>query len=110
MTYLHCCTDNDCKFEWEENYSIKADPPKICPKCNQETARRLINHEGGARMELNPDEMKDKIKEDVKKLKQEANKNENVLANLVGPKYEQNVKMRDKIMKDYGKEIFKRAK
>lgn len=43
-SYDHSCSH--CKYEWEENYSIKEDPPKICPKCKSESVKRLISSGG----------------------------------------------------------------
>lgn len=109
ITYLHKC--DSCEHEWEAEYSIKDDPPKFCPKCNMETVRRLINHEGGVRMELNDNEFKEKLKDEVAKIKQKASKDENYLANLVGEKkYNQNVVNKEKVIRDYGKGVFRRAK
>ncbi len=39
--YEHIC--EACGFEWTACYSIKEDPPKICPKCNKKKAKRLIS-------------------------------------------------------------------
>lgn len=43
MTYNYCCLNPDCKHEWEHEAKITADPEKTCPKCNQETAKRLVS-------------------------------------------------------------------
>ena len=40
MTYEYIC--ENCKHTWETEQSIKAEPIKICPKCNEEKAKRLI--------------------------------------------------------------------
>lgn len=107
ITYLHKC--DTCQHEWEAEYSIKDEPPKFCVKCNAENVRRLINHEGGARMELNDEEFKEKLKDEVQKMKKEASKNENYLANLVGEsKYNSNVSVREKLKREYGKGVFRR--
>ena len=39
--YDYECTD--CKHQWEAEHSINAEPLKICPACNKETAKRLIS-------------------------------------------------------------------
>lgn len=44
-TYEYLCTS--CGHEWEFEQSIKAEPLKVCEKCNQETARRQISRGGG---------------------------------------------------------------
>jgi len=108
ITYLHKC--DACNHEWEAEYSIKDNPPKNCPSCGAEAVRRLINCEGGARMELNPEEFKEKIKDEVNKMKQQASKNENYLANLVGEKkFQENVATKEKIKRDFGN-MFRRSK
>lgn len=43
MIYEYCCTNPDCKHEWEDEHSIKEAAKTICPKCKQETAKRLIS-------------------------------------------------------------------
>lgn len=83
--YEHFCRNEDCKHEWEDYYSITADPPKVCPKCNQETAQRAISGGSGKGIvELTGHEYAAKIKADAQKLKQEAIRNPEVMANLVG--------------------------
>lgn len=106
ITYLHRC--DTCSHEWEAEYSIKDSPPKFCVKCNAETVTRLINCEGGAKMELNAEEFKEKLQDEVNKMKSQANKNENYLANLVGEdKYNSNVKTKETIRRDFGN-LFRR--
>ena len=39
-TYDYIC--DDCKHEFEEFESIKADPQTTCPSCHKETLRRKI--------------------------------------------------------------------
>lgn len=43
MTYSYIC--KSCRFEWEEEQSIKDNPLTKCPECEQETAQRQINCE-----------------------------------------------------------------
>lgn len=90
-TYEHICTNTECNHTWEDMYSIKTEPPKICPKCNQETAQRVISGGSGrGTVELYGQELADKLKGDVQKLKQDAAKSEKVYANLLGDdKYQQ---------------------
>lgn len=40
-TYEYDCIA--CAHAWELEQSIKAEPEKSCPACNQETARRLVS-------------------------------------------------------------------
>lgn len=83
--YEHICVAENCKNEWCETYSIKADPPKVCPKCNQETAKRVISGGSGRGIvELSGSEIAAKIKEDVREIKKKAANNENYMANLIG--------------------------
>jgi len=81
-TYEHLCTT--CNHEWEDEYSIKADPPKICPQCNAETVKRLISLGGRGVVELYGQELVDKLKGDAQKLKGDAAAKEKVYANLLG--------------------------
>lgn len=83
-TYEHICTAEDCQFEWEDSYSIKLDPPKFCPKCNKETAKRLISLGGKGIVELTGQDLVDKCKADAKKIKEEASKDANKYASLIG--------------------------
>lgn len=41
MTYEYVCTE--CKHEWTIEQKITADPLKLCPKCQQESAKRLVS-------------------------------------------------------------------
>lgn len=41
MTYEYRCTA--CEHEWEEDQRITAQSIGICPKCKQQTAKRLIS-------------------------------------------------------------------
>jgi putative FmdB family regulatory protein len=81
-TYEHECTD--CQHHWEDTYSIKVDPPKFCPNCNKETAKRLISLGGRGIVELTGQELVDKLKADAQVIKQDAAKKEKVYANLLG--------------------------
>lgn len=83
-TYEHVCTSDDCKFEWEDSYSIKVDPPKVCPKCKQETAKRLISLGGKGIVELTGQDLVDKVKSDAKVLKDDMKKSDKVYASMLG--------------------------
>ncbi len=84
-TYDHECQNVECKHEWEDIYSIVKDPPKVCPKCNQETARRVIsgNSSRGV-VELTGQDLIDKTKQDITKLKSDMKKSDKVYANMLG--------------------------
>lgn len=81
-TYDHVC--ESCQHEWEDSYSIKADPPKFCPKCNAETVKRLISLSGKGIVELTGQDLIDKIKNDARELKKDMSKSANTYANLLG--------------------------
>ena len=88
--YEHACTNPECKHEWEDEYSIKQDPPKICPKCNQETDVRLISLGGKGVVELYGQDLVDKVKADTKQFKKEIYSDANKYANAIGEaKYNQ---------------------
>lgn len=83
--YEHRCQNVNCNNEWCDTYSIKADPPTTCPKCQQETAQRLISGGSGRGIvELTGNDLTDKVKSDTAKLKREMSQNENTYANLAG--------------------------
>lgn len=48
MTYEYECTN--CSHTWEHEAKISEPALKICPKCKQETAKRLISNSGGFRL------------------------------------------------------------
>jgi len=98
-TYFHVCENPDCNHEWEEEYSIKADPPKVCPKCGQETAKRMISGGSGRGIvELTGHELSQKIREDAQKIKSDAARSDKTLANLVGEqKFHQLQTERDRV-------------
>lgn len=81
-TYEHRC--NTCKHEWEDDYSIKVDPPKICPACQAENVVRLISLGGKGVVELSGQELVAKLKSDAKTIQKTAAKDEKVYANLLG--------------------------
>lgn len=41
MIYEYECTT--CHYEWEEERRLRDPITKVCPECEQETARRLIS-------------------------------------------------------------------
>ena len=89
-TYFHKCNDNQCNNEWEDFYSMMQEPPKVCPKCNQETAKRVIVPCGKGVVELYGQELVEKLKGDAKEIQREASKDANKYASLIGEdKYQQ---------------------
>jgi putative FmdB family regulatory protein len=82
--YEHQCTNEDCKHEWEDFYSIHAEPPTECPKCHQQTAKRVISLGGKGVVELTGQELIDKVKADAQQLKKDAAKSDKIYANLLG--------------------------
>jgi putative FmdB family regulatory protein len=90
-TYSHVCENQKCLNEWEDFYSIIKDPPTQCPKCLQETAKRVID--GGVDkgiVRLTGNELTEKVKADAKQLERDASKSERVYSNILGEaKYHQ---------------------
>jgi putative FmdB family regulatory protein len=80
--YEHMC--ETCKHEWEDEYSIKADPPDTCPACGAKTVKRLISLGGKGVVELTGQDLINKCKEDAKQIKKEMHQNANVYANMLG--------------------------
>lgn len=82
-TYEHIC--NACQHEWEDEYSIKVDPPKNCPSCNAEAVQRLVSGGNGRGVvELGGNELVEKVKADAQALKKDAAASEKVYANMLG--------------------------
>jgi putative FmdB family regulatory protein len=83
-TYEHLC--NACHHEWEDEYSIKDNPPTVCPSCQVDgQVQRLISGGSGRGIvELTGQELTSKIKSDAQTLKKEMHSSEKVYANLLG--------------------------
>ena len=83
-TYEHLCLH--CTHEWEDMYSIKADPPTICPKCGTEgMVKRLVSGGcGRGIVTLTGYELAAHCKAEGRKTANEAMKDENLRANLIG--------------------------
>lgn len=87
-TYLYECPDHG---EFEEYHSMST-VLEDCPKCIEEgktgddvkKVKRLICGTSRGVVELTGQELTDKLKEDVRKLKGEAAKSEKVYSNLLG--------------------------
>lgn len=86
--YEHIC--ETCKHEWEEEYSIKADPPDTCPNCQAKTVKRLISLGGRGVVELTGQDLVDKCKADAQQMKKDIAKDEKKYASMLGEdKYQQ---------------------
>jgi putative FmdB family regulatory protein len=85
-TYEYECPEHGI---FEEYHSIKT-KLENCPQC-QQPIKRLISLGGKGVVELNGQELVDKLKGDAKKLKSEAAKDEKVYANLLGEQNYQNL-------------------
>ena len=82
-TYEFQC--EECKHEWEVYQSMSAPNPDECPSCKaKDKTKKLISLGSKGVVELYGQELVDKIKGDAQKMKQEAAKNENIYANLLG--------------------------
>jgi putative FmdB family regulatory protein len=79
--YEHRCLN--CGYEWEDLYSLRTPIPDTCPNCKTVgQVKRLISGDISVRVALHGQELKNKINEDVKKMKHEIKTNEEVRANL----------------------------
>lgn len=104
-TYVHFCEDKNCSHEWEDYYSIKQDPPKVCPKCKQETARRGINNTNVGVVELTGKEYVAKVKADAQKFKKDIYNSEKLYSNVLGESKYQEVQTKlDAAKKERGKD------
>jgi putative FmdB family regulatory protein len=89
--YEFLCNEDECKHEWEVHQSMSAPNPEECPKCHsKEKIKKLISLGSKGIVELYGNELVAKVKEDAKKLKQDAAKDEKLYSNLLGEtRYEQ---------------------
>lgn len=78
--------DKPCDHEWEEFLSIKAPDPEECPKCKTKgkVLRLISGGSGRGTVELTGQDLVDKVKGDIRALKQDAAQKEKVYANLLG--------------------------
>jgi hypothetical protein len=85
-TYEFLHDVEECKHEWEDFRSITAADPTHCPKCNAEgnIVHLISGGSGKGVVELYGAELIEKCKADGKKIAQEASKNEQTYANLLG--------------------------
>ena len=79
--YDHECYE--CGYAWQDIYSVKQDPPTICPQCGGK-ARRVILGSPAVKVVLSGREMKEHIKEERKKIKHQIATDENFRANITG--------------------------
>lgn len=92
--YDHQCTNEECNYEWSDSYSIKKDPPTECPLCHQQTAKRVISLGGKGVVELTGQDLVNKTKEDIQKLKSEMKTNTKLYANMLGEEKYHNLQTR----------------
>jgi putative FmdB family regulatory protein len=82
-TYDHLC--ENCNQEFELEYSVKVDPPTLCPLCNFDgKVKRLISFATPGKVELTGDELTAHIKQDAKRIQREAALSEKKYSNLIG--------------------------
>jgi len=95
-TYEYKCLNPDKEKnhgEFEEFHSIKAEI-NFCPHCEKEgtpgiPVKKLISGGSGkGKVELGAQESKEKLKQDIASFKKEVYKNEKLMANIIGPKYD----------------------
>jgi len=100
-TYEHRC--KLCEHEWEDFYSIKADPPTVCPSCEKEggVERLISGGSGKGIMVLTGRELKGRIYSDAMKARKRAATDENYRANIIGEdKYHQRQLKKDALQND----------
>jgi len=75
-----------CGYEWEDDYSIKKDPPTICPNCQVEgkVMRLISGGSGRGIVTLTGHELKASVKEDTNRIKARMKTDENYKASIVG--------------------------
>lgn len=96
--YDYICENDNCEYEWDDLVDAANPAPTTCPECGEETVRKVMSLCAPGRVELGRLEKRDKIKQDTAKLIQEASRNENLCANLVGEsKFEENLALEKKV-------------
>jgi putative FmdB family regulatory protein len=94
-SYEHKCKNEECNHEFEDFYSITA-PVPVCPTCGSEAQRLISGGSGRGIVELTGQDLKNKVKADVRDMKHRMNTDVNYRANLVGEeRYNKNVTSRD---------------
>jgi len=95
------CLNEQCNNEWCETHSIKEDARKVCPACNQETAKRLISGGSGKGIVvLSGQDLVNKVKADASTIENYAAKSENYCSNFVGDVYERKQRAIDTAKRD----------
>lgn len=100
-TYEHHCAN--CDHEWEDFYSMKVDPPTLCPSCGTEgQVKRLVSGGSGPGiMRRTGAEMKAGMAAETAKIRKRAQSDENFRANLIGEdKYHNDKLNNDAITKE----------
>lgn len=103
-TYLYECPTHG---EFEEYHSM-SNMLEFCPKCQEENKepqklKQLINCISKGVVELQGQELVDKLKSDAKKIQQDASQKESVYANLLGESNYENLQTRLDKQKREGK-------
>lgn len=110
-TYEHAC--GNCNKEFEDIYGMMAPVPTLCPLCGHDgkVVRLVSGGSGKGIVTLSGNEFKAKLKEDGRKLKQAALKDEKVLSNLIGEtKYQDNTVKLEKQIANLDRPKIKRKK
>jgi putative FmdB family regulatory protein len=92
--YEHQCQNIECCYEWEEEYSIKADPPDTCPKCGLKTVKRLISLGGKGVVELTGRDLIEKCKADAQQMKKDIYNSEKLYSNMLGEAHYEKLQQR----------------
>lgn len=85
-TFLYLCEIDNQEFEEEHSIHIELEECSLCKekKLPAHKPKKLINCMSRGVVELTGQELVDRTKEDVKKLKQEMHSNTNTYANMLG--------------------------
>lgn len=97
-TYEHHC--GHCSQNFDDFYSIKADPPLVCNLCGApgKVVRLISGGSGRGVVEVVGYEFKEKVKAETTDMIARAHIDENYRANLIGEdKYQGNLKIEDKV-------------
>jgi putative FmdB family regulatory protein len=89
-TYDHECYE--CGHAWEDFYSINKEPPTECPECGGK-ARRVITTIPVCKVVLTGRELKQHIKEERRKIKEQIKTDENFRANITGEEAHHNTQV-----------------
>lgn len=102
-TYDHTCSH--CDNEFEDIYSMKEDPPTVCPLCGEEGGvKRVMSIPAIGIVELTGYDLTRKLRAEGKQLVHKAKQNENVLADMVGhDKLQSNTVITEKVKSELSK-------